>query len=192
MIGVKDFVAAVNLNIDAFLAGREDFTGYKIYGIGTNAIKQGTQNQVYPAIFSKDGNGTYIGAEDIYSVIVYHKLLALRTTIITANGYGDSRGDIRNTYSMQAVIFLNRFRTQVEPDELFLMLQSIFPTIENFTNFKSVLYNIVDAILNSQQVFNNEYKNVQYFVKPEHALMAIDYTIESTFKRECFNVILKS
>ena len=39
----------------------------------------------------------------------------------------------------------------------------------------------------SMTLFNQEYKNVQPFLKPNLIYFQIRYSIESTYKKECFN-----
>ena len=40
-----------------------------------------------------------------------------------------------------------------------------------------------------EQVFNEEFKNVDYFILPEHALLKCNYTIESTLSKACFKTL---
>jgi hypothetical protein len=184
------FVGGINDKVAELLDTKDNFLKYQLHRVGTNALRQGTQNQVFPVVFTKKGEGKYIGVDDLKTMIAYHKVNRMDIVVKPRSGYGDGKGKMVNRYSMTMVVFLQRVQTKMEGHEFVLWLESVFPKSLKFPNFDSVEYTINNVILNEQQVFGAEYKNVQYFVKPEHALMAINYTIESTFKSECFNELL--
>ncbi|MER3499784.1 MAG: hypothetical protein C4308_14760 [Chitinophagaceae bacterium] len=188
MVGLKDFIKPINEALKVAFDDVFDFKKYKVFDLAINAQKNDT-DQIFPVAFTKNGKGKYLGADDIQSIITYHKVNNFTVSRESRLGYGDSRGRIKNTYNMKLIVFLKRDITKVEPDELALYIQNKLPECTSSTNGIRLVYNIGEVILNDRQVFDMEYKNVPYFVKPEHALMAINYTIESTFDTNCFNLI---
>lgn len=183
--GLKDILIQINAPLQAFLYGDNVFSGFEVFGIATNGYRS-NQAIIYPVSFAKSGEGIYVGVEEI-PVIIYHKCNSLSTETV-APAYGDGEGKKINRYNMHMVVFVDRKKTGNEPDELFLSLQKVFPANVTVEPYEKVTTNIKNVILNSQQVFNSEYRGISYFVKPEHALFQVDYTIESVYNPKCFNV----
>jgi len=188
MIGIRDFIQPINEALRSAFDEVAEFKKYKVFELAINAQKNDT-DQIFPVAFDKKGKGKYLGADDIDSIITYHKVNNFTVGRESKLGYGDSKGKIKNIYTMRLVVFLKRNVTKVEPDELALYIQTKLPEAASSSNGIRLEYNISNVILNNKLVFDMEYRNVPYFVKPEHALMAINYTIESTFDRKCFNRI---
>lgn len=134
-----------------------------------------------------DGNFEFAGVDDDYNAISYHRILALRPTTVTSSGYGDSRGKTKNAVSMCMVLFAKHDCVNMPSEVLALQIQGVLPEQLTIPNFSSTLINLNDIVLNEKQVFDEEYKNVTYFIGPEHILLKINYTIESTFQKGCFN-----
>lgn len=184
--GLNDILVQVNGPILAFLNAGPSFAGYLAFGLVTNAYRNG-KPELYPVGFSKEGTGVYAGIDDEKPIIIYHKCDRLTPTKRIAK-YGDGKGEMINRYDMRMIIFHSRKALGIEADELYLLLQQVFPETVAVEPYTSVTLSIKNVILNPQQVFRNEYQGVNYFVKPEHSLMQIDYTIESILKPGCFNI----
>jgi len=133
------------------------------------------------------GNYEYAGVDDDFKIITYHRVLSLKPSSVPNSGYGDSRGKNKNTVSMSFVLFADRELVAVTADVLALQIQGVLPEMLTVENFSSTLINLNDIVLNEKQVFDEEYKNVTYFIGPEHIFLKINYTIESTFQKGCFN-----
>lgn len=183
--GLKDILIQVNAPLQAFLYGDNVFSGFDVFGLAVNAYRN-DKPVVFPVTYAKSGEGTYVGIEE-KPVIIYHKCDSMQPQII-APAYGDGEGKKTNRYNMHMIVFVDRKKTGNEPDELFLSFQKVFPVNVTVEPYEKVTTNIKNVILNSQQVFNSEYRGISYFVKPEHALFQVDYTIESIYNPKCFNV----
>ncbi|MBA3830065.1 MAG: hypothetical protein H0X33_14080 [Taibaiella sp.] len=156
------------------------FNGGNIYGLAQSIIKN---NQVIPALVDNNGEGKYIGIDNTLPFIVYHKNNSISATDVP--GQGDEL-NIKNTYSNVLIIYLNRKKTKILPDELFLNIQAN-PFRYKIQPFKNIVIRVQNVILNSQQVWQSEYLGSDYEITPDSNLLAINYTIESTFKRGCFD-----
>lgn len=182
---IYDINAALASNL---FSKSQRFAGGRLYGICEQAIKTGSQSEEFPAVFDLDGNGVYAGIDDTFNFILYHRKNGLSITDdVTNPGFGDNVAGSINTYTMTAIVFFNRKRLQMEADEFAIYIQRNFPPNLDNDKFHYLSAWINSVILNSQQVFGTEYKNVSYFLKPEHCLMAINYTIEGKPKLACFN-----
>ena len=181
MEGAKDIVERINFYLrDLFI--KNGFGDLSLFGLSETVTRE---DQQFP-VFFKTNQGTWAGFDDRKEIILYHKLNSVQTTQANT-GYGDKNGDVVNRYSMNLVVY---FKSQkVKPDEMFAFIQAVLPespTIEN-SNFTYIRTSVLSAILNTMQVFNSEYKGIAYSLKPEQSLINISYTIESRFKKGCFN-----
>lgn len=186
---LNDIVQQINEGLTSTLFSQSKrFSGSKLYGICEQAVKTGRQKEEFPSIVDLAGDGKYVGIDDKQNLIIYHRKQNLSISDDTVNkGYGDNPAGSINTYSMVMVVYMNRKKLNMEADELVVYLQKHFPyTLEN-KNFTYLSASIDSVILNTQQVFRTEYTNVNYFMKPEHALIAISYTIEGKPNLACFN-----
>ena len=142
----------------------------------------------WPAVYTEKGELTYAGIDDKYAVCAYHRAMSMANQFVSG-GYGDSIGDMRLTHRMSFVVYAHRDAIGMNADQLALHLHFIIPELvkELPRHFKQVRINISDVVLNTEQVFNEEFRNVDFFLGPEHVLLKCNYTIESIINKRCFN-----
>jgi hypothetical protein len=178
---LHSFIEKLNSNIS------EMIPGMKVYGLArTVTRKQGSESQTLPCVVSKDGEATYIGIDNDFSVIVYHRNPSITTGRSTRPGTGDGLSDLVNTYQMAMIVFIDHEKAKLYPEELFLFLQANIPDAIKFDPYKTIFIRTTNIILNSQLVFAAEYAGTDFFLPAEKSLFQINYTIESTFKKDCF------
>jgi hypothetical protein len=179
--GLKDIIEIINEDLrNSFV--KNGFGALSLFGISETTSRLDVS---FPVFFATN-QGTWAGFDDKKEVILYHKLNSVQTTQ-AQTGYGDSFGEMINRYSMNLVVY---FKSQkVKPDEMFAFIQAVLPESPKQENskFTYIRTSVLSAILNTMQVFNSEYKGITYSLKPEQSLINISYTIESRFKKGCFN-----
>lgn len=187
--GIKYILDGLNIHIRSAVLAMPNYQGYILHTLATSAVK-GNTVESYPVVFDLNGEGVYVGVDDIQPFIGYHKCNRMRSADNPNLGYGD---DVKKlvVYEMTFFAFMDRKKLQTEADEFILLLENNFPDNQlsvvesSFTRLK---VEINSVILNTSQVFSMEYKNVPFFVRPEHSLIAVSYTIEGTLKKNCFNL----
>lgn len=185
MQGVESIVKEINSAIAAYFADKHCFniSGCKFYGVSQSVDVEGKS---YPAVFVKDG--VYVGVDDSVPFSVYHKTGQATFSESLTGNFGDRRAkNINMILSMTAVFSVNGKLACMTSDELLLVLTSAFPETLSVADYSLVNVKINSAILNPQQVFQAEYKGSAYFLKPEQFLLSVNYTIESRYKKGCFN-----
>lgn len=156
----------------------------KVYGLA-EPVTRG--NQVIPGIVRNEGEIIYPGPDDIEDIIIYHKATALATALSqTVKGTGDDPNASVNAYGMSMIVYLDRKKTKLTPDELFLYIQARIPYQVNIDPYVQVLFRINNVILNGQQVYDSEFKGTENRLPANHSMLQINYTIESTFHKRCF------
>lgn len=155
------------------------------YGLATSIIVDGQEK--LPVIIDKDGEGKYIGIDGDYSVMLYHKMNSVQSSLRPGSSYGNSRGDRVSAFSMSMIVFLNRRKYSILPDQLMHIIQESMPEALDSTDYKSITVSFNNAILNDLQVFMSEYATDRFRMLPEYNLFQINYTLGMTFKKGCFN-----
>lgn len=184
-MSVTKFIEAVNQQILPLV---NSFTGGKIYGLAQSMTREaGGVKELLPALVDKEGEGKYVGVDDNSPVIIYHKSNSVTAAEKQNSGVGDLRAWQVYTYSNTMIVFLDRKKTNLLPDEFILFLQANIADGLKVQNYKTVIMRFQNIILNTQQVFASEYQNTQYKVNPGMSLFAINYQIESTFDTRCFD-----
>lgn len=179
------FISAINDQIQPLLKA---FTGSRIYGLTQPISKPVGQDQfqTIPCIVDNSGEAKYVGVDDAALITIYHKSNTLTITEKANSGSGDVRAYTVYTYYNSMIVFIDRKRTGMLPDEFALLLQANLKDAIKIENFRAVVVRLQNIILNSQQVFATEYQNTEYRISPQFSLFAINYQIESTFDKRCF------
>ncbi len=156
--------------------------GSRVQGVAELVFK-GTEYS--PWLIDKNGEGKYAGFDNTLSVSIYHKINDV-TVQAGRNGFGDDLGDLVNTYNCTLVVYLNRKKTNLTPIELMLSIQNQFPSAMKIKPYQNIVIRFLKVILNSTQIWLQEYQGVAYNLPTDSNLFAINYQIESTFKKGCF------
>ena len=190
---LKKIVDFINTELSNSLLNTRRFQDKKIIGIA-QAMPRKEKNdiQLLPSYVDNNGEGQYVGVDDDYSLIIYHKVNSV-TVGKTASGgrYGDGTGYDAHVAKMSMVVFGRRDRLELTNDELAIYLQANVPDavdapLLKALQFKVANININDIVLNDLQVFQEEYQGFTYFLKPEQFLFKLNYSIESAFLKKCF------
>ncbi len=150
------------------------------------------QIELIPSYVNENGEAQYVGPEDDYDLIVYHRINSI--TVGKAGnfkGYGDDRPADTNVARISLVVFGRRDKLKLTNDELAIHIQANIPEAATKDLLKQLQFfaaniNINEIILNDLQVFNEEFQGFTFFLKPEQFLFKINYTIESAFLKKCF------
>lgn len=159
------------------------FEGTKLNEVAENAHREGMTGS-FPVIFDDRGSARYIGIDEDFPAIIYHRITAINFTPATSS-YGDRAAQV-TTASMRLVMYFDRRRINMSADEMVLFLHANFPRQLKIPKFGTVVVTIQNATPNNLQAFGNEYPGVTYFLKPEFSLINLNYTIESDVDPRCF------
>lgn len=173
MLSIRDIISSLNSNLD--LPKGSDVNG------AAELVPR--DEQTIPEI-----DGKFVGIDDIYPVRIYHRVINCSTKLIPGAAYGESAGDISNTYSIAMVVFLQREKAKMYPDQLLLFIQAQFPDNLKAPPYKNVKINFSGAQLDSQTTWTQEYSGgTDYKLKSDQFLFKINYSIETIFSKGCFN-----
>lgn len=132
-------------------------------------------------------DGKFVGVDDKYPVRIYHRVLSMSSKVEPKGGYGNSAGDVVNTYSITMVVFLQHERAKLYPDELILFIQASLPDHLKLAPYKHIKITFTGANLDSQSNWTQEYRQgTDYRLKSDQFLFKMNYNIETTFSKGCF------
>lgn len=160
---VRNIISDINASLSLI------FKGAKFYGVATSVEREGRMQPVVDEVS--------VTFDDSYALQMYHKIGAL--SVAYQQGYGNTMNTI-NTYAISAIVFNNEKITKLKSDEVAMIIQSILATNDSAT--------LIGVILNSQQVFATEYRGTPYYLNEYQTLMQINYTVDISFKGNCFNL----
>ena len=132
-------------------------------------------------------NDRYVGIDDVYSVRIYHRLNSMASAIKPGTGGGRSAGDQANTYQLSMVVFLDKPKANMDPDEFLLFAQANTPERLTLVPYKSISTAFTSAVFDSILVYKQEYiASDTYKLKEDQFFFKINYSIETTFSKGCF------
>lgn len=189
---LKCIVDYINKTLNEELFAGDCFSNRKVIGLAQSLPKNsGEKIQLLPSYVNNDGEANYVGPEEDYDLIIYHRITSILVTRANLKAYGDTRQLDANVAKIGLVVFGRRDKLKLTNDELAILLQASMPQaatkeILKQLQFQAANINLTEIVLTDLQVFQEEFQNVTYFLKPEQFLFKINYTIESAFLKECF------
>jgi hypothetical protein len=132
-------------------------------------------------------NGNYVGIDDIYPIRIYHRLTSMTSAIKQGTGAGRSVGDQVNTYQLSMVVYLDRPKSNMYPDEFLLFAQANTPERLTMQPYRSIVTTFTSTVFDSLLVYRQEYVSSDtYKLKEDQYFFKINYSIETTFSKGCF------
>lgn len=157
------------------------------YGLCKIVTKTGVNTQSYPASVSQVKE---IKAElnQKFNLITYHREIS--EEFDTADGYGDSESDrVKNTM-MLLVVWADSRKIKMSESKLKNYITSFIPGNLNLdiTGVFSTQIELQSDTLNSLQLWQQEYGDVSYGIKPEHIFFGVYYTVITSYNADCITL----
>lgn len=175
MLSTNDIATWINERVCPIVSG------IKVYGIGKTASNP--DGKIQPYI-----NGQYIGIDDTYPAMLYHKDQSVSSTTVSGSGYGDDERSLQNTNAMAMIIYFNEKKCGLTADTLYTFIQSAITGVLKAEGYKSIRVNVLSAILNDAQVWRQEYGNTPYQLSDAQRLIQINYNAVFVFDKSCIKI----
>lgn len=161
----------------------------KILGISQPVYRLNSEdaNDYMPGIVKLgEDEAIYAGIDDVDSLMIYHKLNNSTLSFAPRSGYGDSRLSEDNVLASIIAAWDTR-KIKVYSADMLLLLRSRMPQqIAGIQDIHQV--NIIpnNALLNTKQIFESEYKFDKAYLLPIYmTLIQINYTIQIKYDQAC-------
>lgn len=150
--------------------------------------------ETFPAIMSSNYEAQEIVVNDTYPVIIYHKVLNKAYANSPAAGnYGDGNRHMVEKVDAKMVVYGKYAALKLSAEQLEALLATGFPDAIAKTKIAplkldNMSVTLTGSNLNAAAVFQEEYKGFDLFLAPEDILFSMRYSIESRFRKGCFNI----
>lgn len=156
----------------------EKYAGAKYYGL---AYQVSRDNQKFPVVLENKEQKEVV-FDDSKPLIVYHRLLSKP---YSKNDYGI---DVATCQMVMVVYGSFSTANDVENQFISLIPESLLPAeFSTLTGLESVDFQVISSNLISEDVFNQEYKGVEYRLGENDFLFSIRYNIDVSFRKECLD-----
>ncbi|MBX7227830.1 MAG: hypothetical protein K1X55_17475 [Chitinophagales bacterium] len=182
-------ISFINQALEEGLEGRR-FQNKKIHGLATRMPRiDGARVEIIPVVLDDDFEGHYVGMDDDFDLIMYHTISNTVVKKSLNKGFGDADANIVNATDVSLVIYGKASTLCVSADGMGFIIQGILP--DKF-NAKIDGVSFVDIQVKSIKtdtlvILQEEFQGFNFKIGPENFLVKINYTIESTFSKRCFN-----
>lgn len=189
-------VEAINATLTAGMDQVTSLHNYRVYGIAEpSQTNLDGGETIQPCVINLDGEGTPCVYDDSYALVMYHRIFSEGILPIANRAFGNKASDyVTTTSEMELVVMAHRTKTKMTPRTLAAQIYYMMPaeqsTIYDTSNNKIASTIILANNINfdSNSIFSRDYRGTEYFVSESLMLFGIRYTIESTMRKECFNI----
>ena len=182
---LRPIVNAINLSLEAYMATLKGFQRRALWGICTSATGEVNGTEVIaPYFFNSEGEGIFVGPDDNYDFILYHRCDGLVMSP-SVGQFGDGLAATALAAVMSMTIFYNEKVLCLSPDEMALIVIAKITVPKNLENVKSISINLSQVSFDKEAIFASEYKALPYPLSAEQQLLRISYTLEGTFRKDC-------
>jgi len=147
-----------------------------------------------PALVTNFGSTMFSGFDDKFDIVIYHRCLS---TSIEEGAvlFGDGLNTAREVAEMRMLVFGNRKKLSLQPQQLSFLLSSgvqqqlAYSQISSYAGLFGCIIEANTTNYDGVGIFTSEYKLAasRYPVHPEHIYLALDYTITTDYDITCIN-----
>ncbi len=147
-----------------------------------------------PTLVDVNGGTMFSGFNDAYSIVIYHRCLS--TNIVEAPvQFGDGNNAAREEASMRMIVWADRIKTKLQPQQLSFLLTSavqqqlMYTQISSYPGLYGVTIEADRTNYDGVAIWQQEYKlpAATYPVHPTHIYLALDYTIVTDYDVTCIS-----
>lgn len=192
---LKEQIGIINSALLNSSLNEERFQGARIERLAWLAnVKESERIFTMPVVIDKFAEMKYVGIDDTYPLTIYHRLLNNTYQKSGAKqGYGDNISRTVQTTDMLMVVSGTGNILKLTSEQLEAVLAVSFPDNIAATQIAALKLDYMTVTLlgsdmNNLNVFNTEYRNID-FVPPEDLLLfSMRYQIETSFRKGCFKL----
>lgn len=147
-----------------------------------------------PVILSADGEeGTDVVINDRLGFQLYHRIIKQKTEDAeNEDTFGDGN-DKSITFEMVVIILSDKFTNQINASEYITALileipRTINPTLITGSQFNKCEITVKDAITNTKEVIEQEYKRDDYNIKQSYVALSLEYEVKLNYSAGCFTL----
>lgn len=181
---ITEIINKINQNIQSDVQIK-DFK-CKFLGLATLVERSGDNPQSAPYVIDGKANEQAV-MDDNYDLVIYHR--------ITEVSYNERQGfgqfdDETETATVRMVIWANPRALHTSRENLLQVLSAKIP--QAITPFNDNIYSILirnrGLLIDSKNLYSQEYQGVEYRLDPEHLFAGVTYSIETDYNKQCLTI----
>jgi hypothetical protein len=192
MAKLKNITAYINTTLEANVFNTSRFQGGRFYTIAelVPEIINDTRT-AKPCVVDNDGECVPVIVDDTYPLQVYHRIMSLANTPADPDMYGDGLTYTKLTATMSLVFISDRSRVQMRGEDLTTIIAANIPPTLPQTQLNALsLYSVAiypqgEVQIDSEIVYNREYRLTEYLLKPNSIMHSISYVVEVVYSKDC-------
>lgn len=135
---------------------------------------------IVPAKINNNGDAEIIFYDDKYPMQIYHKV-NLKNINLSKSQYGDTNINQTDDYSLSLIVIGNRTKIKHSQFTIENLISKNFPDLN-----EKFIITPINVDYNSQRIFNNEFKNIEFNDTYNYFFIQIEYKIKTpTYRRKC-------
>jgi hypothetical protein len=157
----------------------------------TTVSEDDAADKRYPVYYGGQVEPKYIGIDDTYPLIVYHRQQSGSTfTNLEQDSYGDVVDRIEMVTEMLMVVYGKRKALRMNAEDLETMCILGAPSLTPRSTLTGTKIDKLSIQINSTNmdalaVFGEEYQGVDFRVSPEEFLFNISYSLTAQYRKDC-------
>lgn len=190
---LKEQVNIINTHLRTRSLKDNRFQGGRFISLARLAIRQGTDKQItQPVEMNNNYEAAWVGIDDTYPLIVYHRKLGSAYTTIKQAQFGRGNSTVQETSDMLMIVYGKWEKIKITSEQLEAQIVASFPDNINPVEFAGLGLSLMQVNLStsssdSEVVFANEYRNVDFKLAPEDILISVRYNIVTQFNKNCYD-----
>jgi len=192
---LKEQIGIVNSALLNSSLNEERFQGARIERLAWLANVQSNERiHTMPVLIDKFAEMKYVGIDDTFPLTIYHRMLSNAYPKPTAKDAGGDTFRKKTQVTDMVMVVSGRANIiKLTSEQLEALIANAFPDIipaADLTDLKldSMTVTLLGSDMNNLNVFNTEYRNID-FVPPEDLLLfSMRYQIEISWKKGCFKL----
>ncbi len=155
---------------------------------------EGAEKEIkQPAIVDNEGEGVDVSFNDTYPIQFYHRILNITPEDDLNETFGNPGTTIKETSDMVLICMGDRNKLKVVLEDILSAIWADIPRELKHSDLQSLTLQSVNIIPgeinnNSQEIFNQEFVNVDYALAPENFMCALKYKIVTLYSKNCFQL----
>lgn len=186
---LKEIVQYINDGLKVSVLTDARFSDALLHGISMPVVIEAKKTTI-PGIISNDGEIKYVTPDDVNALSIYHRING-KGYSLSKDSVGESDNYLVEKIDMSMFVFGLQNKLELSADQLETLLMAGFidkiPKADwQGLQIRKNIITLTSSNFNTKAIFTNEFQGVKYFLKPEHILFEIKYTIENDFNKICF------
>lgn len=192
---LKEQIDIINEALRKAIFVDKRFAGMQLHGLANLVTyKEGEAIKTAPVVMDKNYEPQFIGLDDTYPAIIYHRAQSLSYNSNTNNAqFGRGVNKVVQVADMMLVIYGRFARLKITAEQFEALIVSGFPdevASEELVPYKldNMLITLQSSNMLGPQVYAGEYGGPPVVISAEDILFAVRYRIETAFRKNCFSI----